>query len=97
MALPSLDFDAELVLCRCCSREAGAIWGRGSARNHYRVGCSGRHFRKPGRQKPSGGAEGKVTERVEAVKRSWSEEVRIVEWFSLEYRKEVHEKIHRHF
>ena len=48
MALPSLDFDAELVLCRCCSREADAKRGSGSAGNHCRVGCGGRHFREPG-------------------------------------------------
>ena len=68
MALPSLDSGAELVLCG--SSEAGAKRGSGSVGNHYRVGCGGRHFRKPGRQKPSGGTEGKVLERVEAVKRS---------------------------
>ena len=38
MALPSLDSDAELVLCRCGSSEAGAKRGGGSAGNHYRVG-----------------------------------------------------------
>ena len=42
MALPSLDFDAELVLCRCCSREAGAKRRSGSAGIHHRVGCGGK-------------------------------------------------------
>ena len=39
MALPSLDFDAELVLCRCCSRKGGARRRSGGAVDHYRVGC----------------------------------------------------------
>ena len=39
MALPFVNTDAELVLCRCCSWEAGAIRESGSAGNHYRVGC----------------------------------------------------------
>ena len=46
MALPHLNFDAELVLCRCCSKEAGAKRRSGSAGNHHRVGCGGRHFRE---------------------------------------------------
>ena len=57
----------------CVGAAAGRLEPKrrsGSAGNHYRVGCGGRHFRKPGWQKPSGGAEGKVLERVEAVKRS---------------------------
>ena len=48
----------------------GAKRESGSVGNHYRVGCGGRHFRGLGWQEPSGGAEGKVPERVEAVRRS---------------------------
>ena len=46
VALIRFDSDAEFVLCRCGSREAGAKRGCGSAGNHYRVGCGGGHFRK---------------------------------------------------
>ena len=52
MALPSLDFDAELVLCRCCSREAGAKRESGGAEDRYRVGCGQRHESGLGWQKP---------------------------------------------
>ena len=58
MALLSFDIDADLVECRRCSGEAEAERGSGSAGNHYRVGCGGRHFRGPGWQKPLGGTEG---------------------------------------
>ena len=67
MALPSLDFGAELVVYRCCSREAGARRGSGGA--DCRVGCGGRHSRGPGWRDPSKGAEGKEPEKVETVKR----------------------------
>ena len=68
MALPSLDFDAELGVCRCCSREVEDKRGSRSDGNHQRVGCGGRHSCGPGWRKPSGGTEGKAPERVEAVK-----------------------------
>ena len=70
VALPSPDFDAESVVYRCCSREAGARRGSGGAEDHYRVGCGQRHQSGPGWQKPSGGADEKASEKVEAVKRS---------------------------
>ena len=73
MALSSLDFDAELYLCRCCIWEAGAKRESVSARTHHRVGCGQRHFRGPGWQKNSGGADGKAPEKVEAVNRSESD------------------------
>ena len=50
-ALPSLDFDAELVVHRCCSREFGARRGSGGAEGHYRVGCGQKHQSGPGRMR----------------------------------------------
>ena len=56
-----------LVQCRCGSKEAGAKRGSRSAGNHYRVGCGGRHFREPGWQKTSEGAEGRKYQREQKL------------------------------
>ena len=68
----------------CVDAAAGRVEPKvrsGSAGNHCRVGCGGRHFREPGWRKHSKGAEGKAPEKVETDKKELTglrkEEVRL--------------------
>ena len=70
MALRSLDSDAELVQCRCGSKEAGAKRVSGSARNHYVSDAVEGTFVNLDGKSLQEEQKGKVPERVEAVKRS---------------------------
>ena len=78
--------------------EAGARRGSGSAGDHYRVGCGGRHFRdrrsRRESTRESGSGLKELTEGNEKGRKEFK--VRIVKCFSLEYRKEVHENRQRH-
>ena len=57
-------------LCVDAAAEAGAKRGSGGAEDHYRVGCGQRHQNGPGWQKPSQGADGRASEKVEVVRRN---------------------------
>ena len=57
--------------------EAGARRGNGGAGNHYRVGCSGKHFRGPGRQKPSRAGGEKSSRRESEVPGEEGEDVKV--------------------